>query len=150
VATTALPASLLALMALLVAAAGLIGLRQGLLRRATPQASPTAPKAASEATPEAGGQAADPPSGGVPAARDELVLQPSEPSWLEVRSAEGTTLFRGILDTEQRFPLDAELEVLAGRPDLVLVRLGPSPAGPMGTIDDVRWRRFRADQAPSP
>ncbi|MEX1323726.1 MAG: RodZ domain-containing protein [Synechococcaceae cyanobacterium] len=151
-APTALPVPLLGLLALLAAAAALIGLQRGLSRRATvptvPQSAPTTSTAGSEAAEEPGTPASE--SGAANPSRNELVLQPTEPSWVEVRSADGTTLFRGTLERQQRFPLEAGLEVLAGRPDLVQVRLGPSPAGPMGSIEDVRWRRFRPDPAPAP
>jgi cytoskeletal protein RodZ len=127
---------LLALIALLALAAALIGLRQALPRRSAPRA----PEPAST-RPVAEAATVEPA---------ELVLRPSQPSWLEVRSAGGTTLFRGTLERERRFPVEGEVAVLAGRPDLVLVGIGPSPMTPMGAIDDVRWRRFRADPAPPP
>jgi hypothetical protein len=34
--------------------------------------------------------------------------------------------------------------VLAGRPDLVRTQIGGGAAQPMGPIDQVRWRSFRA------
>ncbi len=158
--STTVPVTLLAVIVLLAAAAGLIGLRQALPRRTPAQSTPTspnspttAPLAASEMTSGAAGdgasKAAGPPADPVPgrtttARQGDLVLRPSAPSWVHVRSPEGTTLFRGTLESEKRFPLKAELEVLAGRPDLVQVGLGPAPAVPMGRIEDVRWRRFRA------
>jgi cytoskeletal protein RodZ len=132
--------ALLALTALLGAAAAVaLVIRQGLPRLTTGQAAPPPPPVTS--------------AKGTRTAADtsaELVLQSSEPSWLEVRSADGRTLFRGTLDAEQRFPLDGEIAVLAGRPDLVMVSIGRSEPTPMGSIQEVRWRRFRAEQAPPP
>jgi hypothetical protein len=48
------------------------------------------------------------------------------------------------LEGERRFPLGSGLQVLAGRPDLVLAQLGSGPAKPLGRIDQVRWQRFTA------
>lgn len=80
----------------------------------------------------------------------ELVLTSSEPSWLEVRDANGLVLYRGMFNGEQRFPLAGELQVLAGRPDLVLVSRGDGPALPLGPIESVVWRRFSPAPAPAP
>ena len=75
---------------------------------------------------------------------DQLQLTSSQPSWLEIKTKTGTTLFRGTFTGERRFPLGPGLEVLAGRPDLVRTQIGGGPAQPMGPIDQVRWRSFRA------
>ena len=83
-----------------------------------------------------------PPSG----SSDSLVLDSREASWLEVRSADGTTLFRGLLSGSRSFPLGQGLEVLAGRPDLVRSRIGAAPARPLGPISDVRWRSLPASR----
>ena len=83
-----------------------------------------------------------------------LVLDSRGPSWLEVTTGEPSTgepssgggrlLFRGTLEGQRRFPLAEGVRVLAGRPDLVTVRIGAGPAQPLGPIDQVRWRRFTA------
>ena len=75
---------------------------------------------------------------------DQLQLTSSQPSWLEIKTKTGTTLFRGTFTGERRFPLGQGLEVLAGRPDLVRTQIGGGAAQPMGAIDQVRWRSFRA------
>ena len=75
---------------------------------------------------------------------DQLQLTSSQPSWLEIKTKTGTTLFRGSFTGERRFPLGQGLEVLAGRPDLVRTQIGGGAAQPMGAIDQVRWRSFRA------
>jgi cytoskeleton protein RodZ len=90
------------------------------------------------------------PAAPVPAAptptagTNQLLLRSLQPSWLEVRAEGGDSLFRGTFRGEQRFPLGNGLQVLAGRPDLVLAQLGSGPAQPLGRIDQVRWRRFMA------
>ena len=73
----------------------------------------------------------------------ELVLSSAEPSWLAVRSADGTTLFEGSVRGERSFPLGRGLEVRAGRPDLVTARVGAGPARVLGPIEQIRWWSFR-------
>ncbi|MCP9910588.1 helix-turn-helix domain-containing protein [Cyanobium sp. BA20m-p-22] len=74
----------------------------------------------------------------------ELVLRSQEPSWLEVKAEAGKVLFRGTFSGERRFPLGGELQVLAGRPDLVQAQLGTAASRVLGPIDQVRWQRFNA------
>lgn len=76
------------------------------------------------------------------AAAGILELRADKPSWLEVRSTSGKNLFVGELLGSKRFAVGAGLEVLAGRPDLVSVRLGNAPHRPLGRIEDVDWHRF--------
>ena len=75
---------------------------------------------------------------------DQLHLPSRQPSWIEIKTKNGTTLFRGTFTGERRFPLGPGLEVLAGRPDLVRIQIGGGAAQPLGPIDQVRWRSFRA------
>lgn len=110
---------------LVVGTAGLgllLGLALGLLQRQLQQRNPaTAPQVAAPMV---------------------LELQAEQPSWLEVRSNSGQNLFVGELQGSRRFVLGSGLQVLAGRPDLVSVRLGDGPARPLGRIEDVNWHRF--------
>ena len=76
----------------------------------------------------------------------QLLLNASQPSWLEVQNTSKQVLFKGTFQGERRFPLGQGLKVLAGRPDLVRVSVGGSPARPLGTIDQIRWVRFTAGQ----
>lgn len=82
----------------------------------------------------------------------ELVLRSAEPSWLAVRSIDGTTLFEGTVQGERSFPLGRGLEVRAGRPDLVTARVGAGPARVLGPIEQIRWWSFRpaGPAAPAP
>ena len=75
-------------------------------------------------------------------APDVLVLQSAQPSWLEIRSATGVTLFRGTVTGEKRFPMGQGLGVLAGRPDLVTVTAGSQAPRTLGRIDQVELSRF--------
>lgn len=73
-----------------------------------------------------------------------LQIRALQPSWLEVRTAAGTSLYRGTLKGEKQFPFQGDLLVLAGRPDLVEVKAPQAAVRRLGTIDQVRWERFRA------
>lgn len=82
------------------------------------------------------------------AAAGVLTLRSPQPSWLEVRNQADAVLFKGTFKGERAFPLGQGLTVLAGRPDLVQVSLGGSPARPLGSIDQIRWVSFRPATAP--
>lgn len=87
--------------------------------------------------PGGGGQA---PSAPVPAG--QLRLEASEPSWLEVRSLEGKTLYAAILKGRVQIPLGRGLKVLAGRPDLVRASQGSQAPQALGPIDRITWVVF--------
>ena len=109
------------------------------------QAQPTAAtkRAAAQAPSQSSPAAA--PNRRPPSVKDnQLLLRSPQPSWLEVKTDTGTTLFRGIFQGERPFPLGGGLVDLAGRPDLVQAQLGTGPAQPLGRIDQVRWHRFKA------
>ena len=86
-----------------------------------------------------------------PAAANQmsLNLQAAEASWLEVRSGSGVLLFRGFFNGARRFPLQAGLRLLAGRPDLIEVSGASHPARKLGPISAVVWYSFPAP-TPSP
>ena len=85
---------------------------------------------------------------------DQLLVNASQPSWLEVHNTSKKVLFKGTFKGERRFPLGQGLKVLAGRPDLVQVSVGGGAARPLGTIDQIRWVSIPADKpaaaAPAP
>ena len=78
-----------------------------------------------------------------------LNVQAAEASWLEVRSGSGEVLFRGFFNGARRFPLQAGLRLLAGRPDLIEVSGASQPARKLGPISAVVWYTFAAP-TPSP
>jgi cytoskeleton protein RodZ len=78
-----------------------------------------------------------------------LNLRAAEASWLEVRSGSGEVLFRGFFHGVRRFPLQAGLRLLAGRPDLIEVSGASQPARKLGPISAVVWYSFPAPM-PSP
>jgi transcriptional regulator with XRE-family HTH domain len=107
------------------------------------------PSPAATATTNPGLAPAQTVAAGAPSrpAAETLVLQSSQPSWLEVRNAAGVTLFRGTFTGEKRFPMGQGLRVLAGRPDLVTATAGSQAPRSLGRIDQVVWRSFRATPA---
>jgi transcriptional regulator with XRE-family HTH domain len=126
---------------------------------ATP--SPSAPSAAAapaQATTSTTGSATATPTStetttatSSPAAANQmsLNLQAAEASWLEVRSGSGVLLFRGFFNGARRFPLQAGLRLLAGRPDLIEVSGASHPTRKLGPISAVVWYTFPAP-TPSP
>lgn len=67
----------------------------------------------------------------------QVVLNARGVSWLDVQDAKGNQLFWGNLKGERRFPIGAGLKVLAGRPDLVTVRVAGEPPRVLGRIEQV-------------
>ncbi|MCP9798970.1 helix-turn-helix domain-containing protein [Cyanobium sp. Lug-B] len=108
-----------------------------------PTAAPSPGQATASGQPDAPAPAPAAPR----PAPDQLLLESRQPSWLEVRTAAGETLFRGTFTGAKRFPLDSGLRVLAGRPDLVTASAGTLPPQTLGRIDQVVWRTFRATPA---
>jgi hypothetical protein len=117
-------------LALLLAGVGLAWRHLGSL----PQSAPTLARAAMPAP-----QAASKPQGAV-----VLLISSPEGSWISVRLASGQSLFEGTLKGARSFPLTSEIQLLAGRPDLVTVRVGTAEPRLLGTIDQVVWRSFRS------
>ena len=136
-----------AALVLLGGAAVAVAALQG--RVPSPQAAGVPSPAASPGQATASGQPAAPaPAAAAPGpAPDQLLLESRQPSWLEVRTADGETLFRGTFTGEKRFPLGGGLRVLAGRPDLVTATAGTLAPQTLGRIDQVVWRTFRATPA---
>ncbi|CAK6695879.1 helix-turn-helix domain-containing protein [Synechococcus sp. CBW1107] len=79
------------------------------------------------------------------ASSTSLQLSSREPTWLEVKDDKGNSLYRGLFKGSSRFSLGEGLEVLAGRPDLLMVERAGQTAEPLGRINDVLWYRFSAE-----
>ena len=123
-----------------LSAAGVAGWQQWQRHQARPTQQQTQPQLLTEISPAH--KSRDRQSGSLNP--DQLQLTSSEPSWLEIKTTTGTSLFRGTFTGERSFPLGQGLEVLAGRPDLVRAQIGGGAAQPLGRIDQVRWRSFKA------
>lgn len=137
-------------------AAAVAALQRGQLPWGLPQLQlpqlgrPNPPRPASATPPRSAATPAA--TGSTPTATGaSLLLAARGLSWVEVTTLEGSTLFRGNLQGQKRFPLGSGLRVLAGRPDLVSVQVGAGAARVLGPIDAVVWRRFSPDPtAPAP
>jgi cytoskeletal protein RodZ len=101
------------------------------------------PKATSPAKPVSAPAPVVPKAEPTPPPTD-LTLSAAQPSWLTVRTAKGQVLFEGTFKGTHQFPLAAGLELLAGRPDLVVASRGEAKGKPLGRIDQIRWVSFSA------
>jgi len=105
--------------------------------------------------PQAGPSQADPsvqgsPSPGAGVPLGQLRLHSSGPSWVEVRSLEGETLYAAILQGQVLLPLGRGVKVLAGRPDLVRVSLADQRPKVLGRIDQIAWVEVSAREGLAP
>ena len=122
----------LALGAAALAALGAFGLVQRQWAPANPQRNP-APLGANQLAAQAGGRAR----------AKELLVITSGPSWIELRDAQGRTVYGGLLEGRQRFRLGAGLSLKAGRPELVQVQLGGGLAQALPPGEWWSWHRFQ-------
>jgi transcriptional regulator with XRE-family HTH domain len=127
---------------------GLLWNRSPSLPSSTGRVTSSAPVASSAATTGAAGisPSAATAKAAAPAGPALLVLRSQEPSWLEVRDSQGSTLFEGTLQGEKSFPLGQGLRVMAGRPDLVRAEVAGQEPRVLGPINQVIWRSFAATQ----
>lgn len=79
------------------------------------------------------------------AAAPVLELRTREPSWLEIRTPNGAVIIQGLFEGKATFALGSGLEVLAGRPDVVIAAVGTARGEPLGPIERVIWHRFGSD-----
>ena len=86
------------------------------------------------------GEAGRSPGAGGPVG--QLRLQALGPSWVEVRSLEGETLYAAILQGQVQLPLGRGVKVLAGRPDLVRVSVAGERPKVLGRINRIEWVLF--------
>ena len=68
-----------------------------------------------------------------------ISISSKEPSWLAIRNGEGKVVYEGTLSESRSLPAEPDLEIYAGRPDLVLVSHGDDTPRALGPIDQVRW-----------
>ena len=75
---------------------------------------------------------------GEPPVIEQVTLRSTGPSWVTLRR-EGRVVFDGSLEGEKVVDQPADVEIYAGRPDLVEVSAEGLSARMVGTIDDLRW-----------
>ena len=80
-----------------------------------------------------------PSSSGVELANSgPITIKSKEPSWIALRR-EGTIEFEGILEGERIITNPDEIEIYAGRPDLLTVSISNGEPKVLGTISDIQW-----------
>jgi hypothetical protein len=67
-------------------------------------------------------------------------LETREPSWLEVETSDGRSLYFGLLEGGRSFPLREGLRVRAGRPDLILIRWPGGSQRVLGSVEEIDWQ----------
>ncbi len=69
----------------------------------------------------------------------EISISSSQPSWVSIRNGSGEVIFEGTLSEQRHFDGDQDLEIFAGRPDLVQLSQGDKSPRALGVIDQLRW-----------
>ncbi len=78
-----------------------------------------------------------------PARVMELQVIARGSSWIELRDAQGRTVYADLLEGRKRFRLGTGLSLKAGRPELVQVQLGAGPAQVLPPGEWWTWHRFQ-------
>lgn len=78
-------------------------------------------------------------------ASGQISITSQEPSWISIRNGEGDVVYEGTLSERKILPADSQLEILPGRPDLVLISHGDDAPKPLGPIDQVRWYKLNPE-----
>ena len=108
--------------------------------RPTPTASPIT------ATPQQKtGQPSDSTSASASAS---LIVRSTGSSWVEVQTATGVTLFTGLLEGQQTFPLNQDLRIRSGRADLIRIRVGEAAERSLGVVNMIDWQTIPAARRP--
>ena len=71
----------------------------------------------------------------------EVTINSPQPSWVALRRG-GKIFFQGTLKEPRVVDQPQEVEIYAGRPDLVEVVVADKNPRTLGNIDDLRWRRI--------
>ena len=75
-----------------------------------------------------------------------ITIKSKEPSWIALRR-EGTIEFEGILEGERIITNPAEIEIYAGRPDLLTVSISNGEPKVLGTISDIKWIPLKPERS---
>ena len=75
-----------------------------------------------------------------------ITIKSKEPSWIALRR-EGTIEFEGILEGERIITNPDEIEIYAGRPDLLTVSISNGEPKVLGTISDIKWIPLKPERS---
>ena len=75
-----------------------------------------------------------------------VTLSSKEPSWIALRR-QGTIEFEGILEGERMIEGPDEVEIYAGRPDLVMVSVANGDSRVLGTISEIQWMPLNPERS---
>ena len=75
-----------------------------------------------------------------------ITIKSKEPSWIALRR-EGTIEFEGILEGERIITRPDEIEIYAGRPDLLTVSISDGEPKVLGTISDIKWIPLKPERS---
>mgnify|MGYP001596084522 FL=1 len=75
-----------------------------------------------------------------------ITLSSKEPSWIALRR-QGTIEFEGILEGERIIEGPDEVEIYAGRPDLVMVSVANGDSRVLGTISEIQWMPLNPERS---
>ncbi|MAR52692.1 MAG: helix-turn-helix domain-containing protein [Propionibacteriaceae bacterium] len=85
------------------------------------------------------GSATDSDVEGGKRALGQISIESKQPSWVSIRNGSGDVIYEGTLSEQKNFDGDQDLEIFAGRPDLVLFSRGNDTPRALGGIDQLRW-----------
>jgi cytoskeleton protein RodZ len=88
--------------------------------------------------------AASQPADQQPSASNEAIIleiSSAEPSWIALRRS-GNLEFQGTLDEPIKIEDPENVEIYAGRPDLVIINVSDQEPRRLSTINDVRWQEL--------
>ena len=75
-----------------------------------------------------------------------ITIKSKEPSWIALRR-EGTIEFEGILEGERIITSPDEIEIYAGRPDLMTISIPDGEPKVLGTISDIKWIPLKPERS---
>ena len=110
-----------------------------------PRSNPPRPTTTSPTSAAPAPQETSPRSGGT---SGTLLLSSKGPSWVEVQTAAGLSLYAGLLEGQQTFALKEDLRIRSGRADLIRIRVGDAAERSLGAVDMIEWQVISAPRSP--
>ena len=74
-----------------------------------------------------------------------VLISSREPSWIALRR-NGIVEFEGLLEGEREIADPVDVEIYAGRPDLVMIEHSNADPQALGTITEIRWMRLNPER----